>query len=423
MPTEFTIDQRFDQLVKKVPVVDTHNDFPYSLRVQLHNELRCDDRFKFDSLLTSHTDLVRMKEGGIGVQFFSVYIECKDPDYLYEDFNKANSAVRDTLEQIDVTKRLVDEYSKELKFVRTADEALNNFLTTGGKQISITLGVEGLHQCDLSLAVVRQYYDLGVRYITLTHNCDNPFATAASSISAGKPDHGLTEYGVDCIEEMNRIGMIVDLSHVSYKTMVDTLEHTKAPVIFSHSSVYNLTNHERNVRDDVFLKLKENGGVCCINFFPSFIKSGASDGFVGSDNPDVPEATIDDAVNHIKYIIDLIGWDHVGLGSDFDGIPCGPKGLEDVSKYPDLVKKVWEVTDANEEQISKLMGLNVLRVWKECERVLESMKNKLPIETNWKDRIWEFHEYCKLFPELYPGAFDVKKNVYNSNQLLDNNKK
>jgi membrane dipeptidase len=405
------IDERFDKLCETVPIVDTHNDFPYLLRVQLHNELHSDDdSFDFDSWLTAHTDLKKMKKGRLGIQFFSCFIECKDPDYLYTDFNKPNSAVRDTIEQIDVTKRLVDEYSKSLKFVKTADEALQNFLDTKGEQISITLGVEGLHQCDLSLACVRQFFALGVRYITLTHNCDNPFATAASSVAAGKPDKGLTDYGRDCIAEMNRLGMIVDLSHVSYKTMIDALEVTKAPVLFSHSSAYALRNHERNVRDDVLKLVKENGGVVCINFFPIFL----------TDKP-MDETTIDDAVNHVKYIVDLIGWDHVGFGSDFDGIPQGPKGLEDVSKYPDLIKKVWKATDATEEQISKAMGLNVVRVWREAERVADSLKTKLPVESNWKQRTWKFYEYAREFPEIYPASYNAKNNIFSSDQALDNN--
>ncbi|ODQ58560.1 hypothetical protein WICANDRAFT_79107 [Wickerhamomyces anomalus NRRL Y-366-8] len=402
------IQKRFEALAAKVPIVDTHNDFPYTLRVQLHNEIYNDPNFDFDKILTSHTDLVRMKQGKIGIQFFSCFIECKDPDYLYEDFNKANSAVRDTLEQIDVTKRLVDEYSQHLSFVNTADEAMEVFQKQDGK-IAITLGVEGLHQCDLSLAVVRQYFSLGVRYITLTHNCDNPFATAASSVDAGKKDNGLTKYGVDCIKEMNRLGMIVDLSHVSHQTMLDTLKVTKSPVIFSHSSVYSLTKHERNVRDDVLLKVKENGGVVCINFFPLFLrKEGES------------SVTIENAVEHIKYIIDLIGWDHVGFGSDFDGIPSGPSGLEDVSKYPDLVVKVWEATNATEEDIAKMMGLNVVRVWKECELVSKSLKSSKPFESNWEKRRWVFEEYCKEFPAMFPGAYEYKNNIYKSDQKLDN---
>lgn len=405
------ISERFTELCKTVPIVDTHNDFPYALRCQLHNEIHSGlgEKFDFDGYLETHTDLRRMKEGKLGIQFFSCWIECKDPDYLYTDFNKPNSAVRDTLEQIDVTKRLVQEYSKSLAFVRSADEAMKSFLE-GGK-ISVTLGIEGLHQCDLSLGVVRLYYELGVRYITLTHNCDNPFATAASSIAAGKRDLGLTEFGVDCVKEMNRLGMLVDLSHVSHQTMIDVLRVTQAPVIFSHSSVYELTPHERNVRDDVLLQVKENGGVVCVNFYQTFLKQSKND-----------ECTIQDAVDHIRHIVDLIGWDHVGLGSDFDGIPQGPKGLEDVSKYPDLIKQVWEETDASEDQIAKLMGLNVVRVWKENELVSDTLKQLKPVESNWKDRRWQFFEYAKEFPELYPGAFQNSGNIWSNEQVLDNNK-
>lgn len=411
MTTNDSYLEKFRSLNKKVPVIDTHNDFPYTLRSQLHYELHGKDTdFDFDKILTSHTDLIRMKEGGLGIQFFSCWIECKGENELYKNFNEPNNVVRDTLEQIDIVRRLVNEYSHKMKFVRTADEALKNFLQAPSKNISITLGVEGLHQVDLSLAVVRQYYDLGVRYITLTHNCDNPFATAASSVILGQKDEGLTKYGVECVKEMNRLGMMVDLSHVSYQTMIDVLKVAKAPVIFSHSSVYALTHHERNVRDDVLKMVKENGGVICINFFPGFIKKQGC-----------TEATIDDAVAHAKYVVDLIGWDYVGIGSDFEGIPEGPKGLEDVSKYPSLITKLWAQTGATEDDIAKFMGLNVLRVWKKCENISEKMfKDMLPIEKNWEGRTWEFQEFVKIQKELYPGAFKVKEkeNIYKNTLSL-----
>lgn len=409
-----SIQDRFVSLCQKIPIVDTHNDFPYLLRVQLHNELHCDgDKFDFGSSLTSHTDLLKLRKGRVGLQFFSCFVECKDDDYLYDDFNRPNSAVRDTLEQIDVVQRLVSEYSSGLRLIYTAKEALEIFKQGHGRQICITLGVEGLHQCDLSLAVIRQYYRLGVRYITLTHNCDNPFATAASSIAAGKPDGGLSSFGRICINEMNSLGMIVDLSHASHKTMVDTLKVTRAPVIFSHSSVYTLKNHERNVRDDVLQVLKINGGVICINFFPAFLQK-ENEG----------QATIDDAVAHIKYVVDFIGWDHVCLGSDFDGIPSGPIGLEDVSKYPNLIKQVWEATGGTETDVAKLMGLNVIRVWNECEDVAKKWNlDDALAESNWSERRWEFFEYCKEFPEIYPGSFTAQHNIYKNTQLLDNSRR
>ncbi|VEU24227.1 DEKNAAC105412 [Brettanomyces naardenensis] len=404
-----SLDERFLSVCKTTPIVDCHNDFPYACRLQLHYELhQPDTKFDFNSVLNSQTDLVKMLKGHMGVQFFSCWIECKD-DYLSQDFNKPTTVVRDTVEQIDFIKRLCREYPEHLSFVHTADEAYEKFLEGKGEKISITLGVEGLHQVDLSLAVVRQYYELGVRYITLTHNCDNPFATAASSIAAGKEDAGLSSYGVDCIREMNRIGMIVDLSHVSHKTMLDVLKVTKAPVLFSHSSVYQLTNHERNVRDDVLELVKKNGGVVSVNFFPVFIRQHGNE-----------DATIEDAVDHIKYIVDKIGWDHVGLGSDFDGIPHGPKGLEDTSKYPDLVKKVWKVTGATEQDIAKFMGMNVLRVWKDCETVSHQMKNSELVESNWDKREWVFPGYGRSFPEIYPGSLQSHDNIYKDDKLDHN---
>lgn len=405
-----SLDERFKALNKTVPVVDTHNDFPYLLRSQLHYELHKDPKFDFDSVLTCHTDLVRMRQGGLGVQFFSCWIECQGHTELYEDFNTTSAIVRDTLEQIDVVRRLVDDYSHKMKFVTTADEALQSYRDSDNEVISITLGVEGLHQCDTSLGVMRQYYDLGVRYITITHNCDNPFATSAYSISCGREDKGLSEFGVDAIKEMNRLGMIVDLSHVSHKTMVDVLKIAKAPVMFSHSSAYSLTQHERNVRDDVLQMVKANGGVVCINFYPGFIKKHGDS---------LDDVTIEDAAAHVKHIVDTIGWDHVGIGSDFEGIPTGPKGLEDVSKYPDLVKLVWRETNATEEDISKFMGLNVLRVWKDCERVSSKLRSSTkPVESNWDGRAWNFQEYVKGMAELYPGAKKLHRNNYTGKQCI-----
>lgn len=399
-------ESRLADICKSTPIVDTHNDFPYLLRLQLHNEFQSEPKFTFTSALKSNTDLPRLKKGRIGVQFFSCFIECKFSDHLYQDFNKPNSAVRDTMEQIDVTKRLTQAYPSELALVHSADEAIKQYKS--GK-IAIALGVEGLHQVDSSLAVLRMYHELGVRYITLTHNCDNPFATAASSVVGGLPDKGLTPFGKDCILEMNRLGIMVDLSHVSLQTMYDALETTKAPVIFSHSSAFALTNNERNVRDEVLLKVKENGGVVCVNFFPEFI---VQEGHL------VDDVSIDDAADHLMHIVNLIGWDHVGFGSDFDGIPCGPRGLEDVSKYPDLVYKLMDRSKATDDDIAKAMGGNVMRVWREAEKVSQQSKGVAPVETNWEKREWRFFQYLTELPELFPGAYDAKHNVYDDSQSL-----
>lgn len=409
--TRKTPGERYKEIAATAPIVDTHNDFPYLVRTQLHYEIENDPDFTFDKGLTCHTDLVKLHKGGVGIQFFSCFIECKDEDPLYQDFNKPTTVVRDTMEQIDIVRRLAQMYPENLEYVNNSTDATRHF--QNGK-LALAMGVEGLHQVDTSLGVLRQYYDLGVRYITLTHNCDNPFATAASSVSGGLPDSGLTEFGIKCIAEMNRLGMMVDLSHVSVKTMEDALNTTRLPVMFSHSSAYAITPHLRNVPDNILWKVKENRGVVCVNFFPAFI-------YTSSDK----KATIDDAVKHILHIANLIGWEHVGLGSDFDGIPEGPEGLEDVSKYPDLIMKVMEKSEASDEQIAMLMGGNVMRVWRENEEVAEKLKTEKtkPVDDNWSGRRWEFFDYVKEFPEVYPGSFDKKKNVYSGAQKLDIAKK
>jgi membrane dipeptidase len=392
-----SLDERLDRLLVDTPITDTHNDLPYLLRVQLHNEFQHDNRFKFDDKVISQTDIPRLKKGKVGAQFWSVFIECRGPHALYQDFNLPNSAVRDTLEQIDCTKRLLSSYPEVFEMAYTSADLISAYKR--GK-IASMLGAEGLHQVDVSIAVIRQYFDLGVRYITLTHNCDNPFATAASSVTGGLPDKGLTKYGESAILEMNRLGMMVDLSHVSHKTMHDVLNVTKAPVIFSHSSAYTITKHLRNVQDDVLARLKELDGVVQVNFFPSFITQTDKKTKLG-----YPYASIDDAVDHILHIVKVAGWKHVGLGSDFDGIPEGPEGLEDVSKYPDLIKRVMERSpEATDEDIKGLMGANLIRVWEKNEQVAKELGYLPPVEDNWQERKWEFWDGAPMLPAIFPGA-------------------
>ncbi|EGV59921.1 membrane dipeptidase (peptidase M19) family protein [Yamadazyma tenuis] len=384
---------RIKNLSKTVPIVDTHNDFPYLLRGQLHYEFSSNGDFDFNHT-TAHTDLTRLKEGGVGIQFFSCFIECQNEDRYSQDFNVPNSAVRDTLEQIDSVKRLCADY--EIAVVSNSEDALKAF--NEGKFV-VTMGIEGLHQVDISLSVLRLYYELGVRYATLTHNGDNPFATSVSSVTGGLEDKGLSKFGVECVAEMNRLGMIVDISHVSDKTMKDTLKATKAPVMFSHSSCYGVTPHPRNVSDEVLLLLKKNSGVICINFYNPFITQSESG-----------EATIEDAADHIAHAINLVGWDYVGLGSDFDGCSSVPVGLEDVSKYPELIAKVLERTNGTDEDVAKLMGGNVMRVWKASEVVAASLSSQQPNEANWEDRDWYVLGYG--YPELFPGALQLKETKF-----------
>lgn len=375
-------DERLEKILLTQPVIDTHNDLPYLVRYKLHNEIYDKTKLPLEQGLCSHTDIPKLRKGRIGAQFWSVFIECKNPDELCNDFNVPNSAVRDTLEQIDVTKRLVDFYPDVFEMAYTHDQAVSVYKK--GK-IASMLGVEGLHQVDTSTAVIRQYYDLGVRYITLTHNCNNPFATAASNVAAGQKDVGLTDYGRQAIREMNRLGMLVDLSHVSKQTMHDVLDVTKAPVIFSHSSAFALSSHLRNVPDDVLVRVKENGGVVQVNFYPGFIKQ--------DKKPDNEPVTIEDAADHIEHIAKIAGWECVGFGSDFDGIIETPVGLEDASKYPDLVKILMK-RGATDEELKGLMGANVMRVWKQNELVASTITSK-PEELEWADRNWNFWEGLK----------------------------
>ncbi|KAK2797631.1 hypothetical protein FQN51_008325, partial [Onygenales sp. PD_10] len=308
-PLDFS--KRADLILETTPLIDGHNDLPYLIRIETKNQIY-NERFTFESGLLSHTDLKKLRKGKVGGQFWSVYTECpEDPKTQIDD---PTWSVRDTLEQIDIAKRLVDEYHKDLQYCDTPACARAAFKS--GK-IGSFLGIEGGHQIGNSLAALRQVYDLGVRYITVTHNCDNAFATAASTVRAGGEDKGLTEFGREFVKEMNRLGMLIDLSHVSHQTMRDVLADTKAPIMFSHSSAYALSKHTRNVPDDVLSLVAKNGGVVMVNFYPVFL---------AVENPEVADIQL--VADHVFHIAEVAGWDHVGIGSDFDGVGATPNGLE-----------------------------------------------------------------------------------------------
>lgn len=256
-----------------------------------------------------------------------------------------NQSVRDTLEQVDVTRRFIEEI-EDLQYCDTSACITSAFRS--GK-IASMLGAEGLHQTGSSIAVIRQLYDLGVRYITITHNCDNPYATAASTVTAGGQDKGLTEFGAAGIREMNRIGMMVDLSHTSHDTMRQVLDITQSPVIFSHSTCYGLANNYRNVPDDVLARLKDNGGVLMIMFVKRFLNA---------KDPD--SANVETVVDHIMHVVELAGWDHVGIGGDFDGTVTLANGITSVADYPMLIQAVMK-RGATDAQIKKLVGENLIR--------------------------------------------------------------
>lgn len=356
-------------------VIDGHNDLPYQFRE------REDLSFaQFDIARPQprfHTDIPRLRQGGVGAQFWSAYVPAET--------RKAKTAVTQTLEQIDVIRRFVNRYSDHFEMAYTADDIVR--IRRSGKIASL-IGVEGGHSIDNSLGVLRTYYLLGVRYLTLTHSETLDWADSATDTPR---HHGLTDFGRQVVREMNRLGMMVDLSHVSPDVMRQAIEVSTAPVIFSHSSAYALAPHVRNVPDDILRMLPKNGGIVMINFYSGFITPegarASRDMFSAyrrmqeqtKDRKDLeraieqwkaehpmPRGSVHTVVDHIEHVIRMAGIDHVGLGSDFDGISSTPEQLEDVSKYPYITQELLN-RGYNEEQIHKILGGNLMRVLRRVE--------------------------------------------------------
>ncbi|CAH4002189.1 unnamed protein product [Pieris brassicae] len=342
------------QLLHDTPLIDGHNDLPWNIRKFLHNRIK---DFRFDEDLRtispwatsswSHTDLPRLKQGRVAAQFWAAYVPC---DSQHKD------AVQLTFEQIDLIQRLTDKYHPELTFCTSADDILAAHVN---HRVCSLVGVEGGHAIGGSLGVLRTLYQVGVRYLTLTSSCDTPWAECASTDRPEPLKGGLTSFGKVVIKEMNRLGMLVDLSHVSERTMRDALAVSRAPVLFSHSSARSLCNVTRNVPDSVLRLLAANKGLIMVNFYTSFLTCGTS-------------ATVQDAIAHINHIRDVAGVDYVGLGAGYDGINYTPQGLEDVSSYPLLFAELMEA-GWNMEELKKLAGLNLLRVLSAAERVSKDL--------------------------------------------------
>jgi membrane dipeptidase len=333
-------------LHREVPLVDGHNDYPWALRD--HNAERDLNRLDIRVLQPKiHTDIPRLRQGGVGGQFWSVYV----PATL-----QGAAAVRATLEQIDVVHRMVQKYPDTFELATTAGDVERIF--KAGKIASL-IGMEGGHAIDSSLATLRMLHGAGARYLTLTHGANAPWADSGTD----KPRlGGLSRFGEEVVREMNRLGMLVDLSHTSADTMRDALRVTEAPVIFSHSDARALNDHGRNVPDDVLRLLPENGGIVMVTFVPGFLVRGG-------------KASLADVANHMDHVRTVAGPDHVGIGSDFDGIEAVPAGLEDVSKYPaltaELLRRGWPVQD-----VRKALGLNVLRVMRRAEDVAARLQQQ-----------------------------------------------
>ncbi|KAL2151936.1 hypothetical protein VTH82DRAFT_5120 [Thermothelomyces myriococcoides] len=394
-----SIEERVQRILRHHPLIDGHNDLAIWIRAFYNNHIYNETFSKpfAEGGLDGHVDIPRLKAGLNGGAFWSAFWPCPANGSDYSDENY-HSTVQQTLNQIDLLTRLQQAHPDLfLPPTLTSRQALHRFRHSRGRRLISPLAIEGLHQIGNSAGVLRQLYSRGVRYATLTHNCGNRFADAAlweePTLHKAPPVWGgVSPAGRALVREMNRLGVIVDLSHTSVDTMRDILggggggdngwEGSLAPPIFSHSSAYAICPHPRNVPDDVLDLVRQRGGVVMVNFSPDFISCVEAphrdDGL-----PDFypQNATLQQVVRHILYIGNRIGFDHVGLGSDFDGIVRVPKGLEDVSKYPDLVAELLR-QGVSDKDTAKIVGGNILRVWRDVEAVAEKLQaaGELPLE-------------------------------------------
>jgi len=388
-PIEPKVQARIDRVLKKTPLIDGHNDIAEQLQenhgYSVDKLASGTDKWEKDPLMT---DMARLHAGRVGGQFWSVYI---DGTFTGDE------AIRRTIDQIDIVDRMIAAYPNDLERALTADDVVR--IHKRGKVASM-IGIEGGRQIGGDLGALRQFYRLGARYMTLTHNQTTEWADSATD--EPKFD-GLSPFGVKVIGEMNRLGMLVDLSHVSPATMRDAIEASRAPVIFSHSGAAGLNPHPRNVPDEILRLLPANGGVVMVNFVPPFLsrsvwewgaaqsaeearlkaihrasKSAVEAGMKAwEDAHPRPDTGVTDVANHIEHVVKVAGHDNVGLGGDFDGIPFTPTGLTGVETYPlifaELIKRGW-----SDDDLAKLAGGNVLRALRRAETVSSSMKDVPP---------------------------------------------
>lgn len=376
--------QRARDILAATPLIDGHNDLPWAMRDLVQYDFtRLDPGVRQER---THTDLVRLREGSLGAQFWSVYV----PSSL------GDAAVTATLEQIDFVHRLVERFPNELGIALSASDVESVFASG---RIACLLGAEGGHCIADSLAVLRMFHALGVRYLTLTHNENNAWADSATDQPSSR---GLTPFGRDVVHEMNRLGMLIDLAHVSPETMRDAMDASRAPVIYSHSSCRALVDHPRNVPDAMLERLRDNGGVCMVTFVPQFVseecrawdarlseemrargldphdwpaRQTVQVGLATVDPP--PTATLEQVADHVEHVRAVAGVDHVGIGSDFDGCDMLPVGLEDVSCYPSLLAELLE-RGWSDEECTKLVGGNVLRVMRKAEAACDVLIDGSP---------------------------------------------
>jgi membrane dipeptidase len=383
------------KLLENTILIDGHNDLPWEIRTAKDAPMDV-EAYDIRKPVDGQTDLPRLAEGLVGAQFWSIYIpgEIRDSGYA-----------RVQLEQFDIARRMIARYPDRLALALTADDIVK---AKKQKKIASLLGLEGGHAIENSLGALRAYYDLGARYMTLTHNVTLDWADAA--LDSARHD-GLTRFGEEVVHEMNRLGMLVDLSHVSPGVMSDVLNVTQSPVIFSHSSARALVDYPRNVPDSILARLPQNGGVVMITFVPGFVSKAVRDSETSVDaavdslvkgitdtaqrrqvareyraSHPLPNATIADVADHIDHARKVAGVDHVGIGSDFDGIEAGPEGLEDVSKFPalfaELIRRGWSDAD-----LKKLAGENLLRVLRQNEANAARIQKERPPSTATIDKL------------------------------------
>ncbi|HZX39433.1 MAG TPA: dipeptidase [Streptomyces sp.] len=376
---------RARELLAEHPVVDGHNDLPWALRQHVCYDLNRMD-IAADQTGRLHTDIPRLRSGGVGAQFWSVYVRS---DLAGDD------AVSATLEQIDGVRQLLERYPADLAAAVTADDMEK---ARGEGRIASLMGAEGGHSINNSLATLRALYALGVRYMTLTHNDNVPWADSATDAPGVG---GLSDFGHEVVREMNRTGMLVDLSHVAATTMRDALATSAAPVVFSHSSSRAICDHVRNIPDDVLALLPANGGVAMVTFVPKFILPQAVAWTQAADEnmqthglhpldttPDAmrihaafeetnprPVATVATVADHLDHMREVAGVDHIGIGGDFDGTAFTPAGLDDVAGYPNLIAELLR-RGWSESDLAKLTWQNAVRTLRAAEDVARDLQTR-----------------------------------------------
>jgi membrane dipeptidase len=387
---------RVAQVLKKTPLIDGHNDLPWEIRERFKSKVSAVNLGADTSALpvadggvALMTDIGRLRRGGVGGQFWSVFVPVEMHGAV---------AVQATLEQIDIVRQMAERYPKDFEIAYTAADVRR--IHKAGRIASL-IGIEGGHQIDNSLPVLREMYALGARYMTLTHSSNTDWADSATDAPR---HHGLTAFGRELVHEMNRLGMLVDLSHVSAETMRAALDTAQAPVMFSHSSARAIVDHPRDVPDDVLRTLQKNGGVVMVNFYPGYVSAARnrwdadyaaerarydSPPFAGIyiGQPErakaaldewvkahpAPKVTLAEVADHIEHVRQVAGIDHVGIGSDFDGVPVTPTGLEGVDKYPDLLAELMR-RGWTDDEIAKLAGENILRALASAETVAARLR-------------------------------------------------